>query len=34
MLTCGSLFSGGGGWEIGAIAAGLKPLWGIEFEAA
>lgn len=34
MLTTGSLFSSGGGWEIGAVRAGLRPLWGVEFEAA
>lgn len=30
MISCASVFSGGGGWEIGAIAAGLKPIWGVE----
>lgn len=28
--TIASLFSGGGGVEVGAIAADLKPIWGIE----
>ena len=27
-----SLFSGGGGMDIGAIAIGLNPIWGIELE--
>ena len=31
-LTTGSLFSSGGGWEIGAVRAGMTPLWGIEIE--
>jgi len=31
-LTIASLFSGGGLVEVGAIAAGLKPIWGIEFD--
>lgn len=30
MRTCGSIFSGGGGWELGAIEVGYRPLWGIE----
>lgn len=30
MKTIASLFSGGGGVEVGAIAADLKPIWGIE----
>ena len=33
MKTFASLFSGGGLADIGAIQAGLKPLWGVEFEA-
>lgn len=28
----GSLFSGGGGWEIGAMDIGIAPLWSIEFQ--
>jgi len=34
VLTTGSLFSSGGGWEIGAVRAGFRPVWGVEFEAA
>ena len=30
-MTFGSLFSGGGGADIGAIAAGLTPIWGVEY---
>ena len=30
LKTCGSGFSGGGGWELGAIAAGLTPVFGVE----
>lgn len=30
MPTCGSLFSGGGGWELGAKELDFHPLWGIE----
>ena len=30
--TFASLFSGGGGWELGAIAAGLRPRWSIELD--
>ena len=33
-LTTGSLFSSGGGWEIGAVRAGMRPMWGVEYEAA
>ncbi|MCP9496700.1 MAG: DNA cytosine methyltransferase [Pyrinomonadaceae bacterium MAG19_C2-C3] len=29
-LTSASVFSGGGGWELGAIATGLTPVWAIE----
>ncbi len=32
--TTGSLFSSGGGWEVGAVRAGLRPTWGIEFDPA
>ncbi len=32
-LTTGSLFSSGGGWEIGEVRAGFQPQWGVEFEA-
>jgi site-specific DNA-cytosine methylase len=28
--TCASLFSGGGGWDVGAVAAGLRPIWSVE----
>jgi DNA-cytosine methyltransferase len=31
--TCASLFSGGGGWELGAREAGLTPLWAVEYDA-
>lgn len=30
--TFASLFSGGGGWELGAIAAGLRPRWSVELD--
>jgi DNA-cytosine methyltransferase len=30
--TCASICSGGGGWELGAIAAGLTPLWAVEYD--
>jgi site-specific DNA-cytosine methylase len=30
--TCASLFSGGGGWEVGAVAAGLRPVWSVELD--
>lgn len=30
--TCASIFSGGGGWDIGARAAGFTPLWGVELD--
>lgn len=33
-MTTGSLFSSGGGWEIGAVRAGMRPMWGIEYEKA
>lgn len=33
MKTFASLFSGGGLADIGAVQAGLKPLWGVEMEA-
>jgi DNA (cytosine-5)-methyltransferase 1 len=29
--TCGSIFSGIGGWEYGAKSIGLKPVFGFEF---
>jgi DNA-cytosine methyltransferase len=32
MATISTLCTGGGGVEIGAMAAGLKPLWGIEHD--
>lgn len=34
MLTCGDIFSGGGGWSTGASLAGLTPLWAIESDPA
>lgn len=33
MKTFASLFSGFGGADIGAIQAGLKPIWGVEYDA-
>lgn len=33
MITFASLFTGGAGADLGARAAGLKPLWGIEKNA-
>ncbi|MFA6031264.1 MAG: DNA cytosine methyltransferase [Elusimicrobiota bacterium] len=33
MKTCASLFTGCGGWEWGARQLGIKPLWGVEFNA-
>lgn len=33
MVTYGSLFTGFGGADIGAIDAGLTPLWGVEYDA-
>jgi DNA (cytosine-5)-methyltransferase 1 len=30
--TMASIFSGGGGWEVGALAAGFRPLWGVELD--
>lgn len=32
-LRCGSLFSGGGGWEEGAKFVGVSPIWGVELDA-
>jgi site-specific DNA-cytosine methylase len=32
-LTCGTMFSGGGGWDLGAMAAGYTPVWAIECES-
>lgn len=34
MITFASLFTGGGGADQGARAAGLTPLWGVEYDAA
>jgi DNA-cytosine methyltransferase len=31
--TLATLFSGGGGFEAGAVAAGLTPIWGVEYDA-
>ncbi len=31
-LTLGSLFSGSGGFELGGILAGVKPIWLSEIE--
>jgi DNA (cytosine-5)-methyltransferase 1 len=33
MSTFGSLFTGFGGADIGAAAAGFTPLWGVEYDA-
>jgi DNA (cytosine-5)-methyltransferase 1 len=30
LQTCASLFSGGGGWDVGAMVAGLTPRWAVE----
>ncbi len=32
MKTCATLFSGGGGVEVGLMAAGLTPLWAVEYD--
>lgn len=34
MKTIGTLFSGFGGVDIGAMAAGLTPLWAVEYDPA
>lgn len=34
VITFASLFTGGGGADQGARAAGLTPLWGVEYDAA
>ena len=31
-LTLGSLFSGSGGFELGGIISGIKPVWNLEIE--
>ena len=31
-LTLGSLFSGSGGFELGAVLAGIKPIWNSDIE--
>jgi DNA (cytosine-5)-methyltransferase 1 len=31
-LTCGDVFSGGGGFSLGALAAGFTPAWAIEHD--
>jgi len=31
-VTVASLFAGGGGWEVGAIMAGCKPVWASELQ--
>jgi DNA (cytosine-5)-methyltransferase 1 len=31
-VKIGTLFSGGGGVDIGAMAAGLAPVWGVEYD--
>lgn len=30
--SCGSIFSGVGGWEIGARQLGVRPAWGVELD--
>lgn len=32
MLTCGTIFSGGGGYDCGIKQAGFMPIWGIEYD--
>jgi site-specific DNA-cytosine methylase len=32
MRTSASLFTGGGLFDIGAMEAGYKPIWGIEWD--
>jgi len=32
VVTVASLFAGGGGWEVGAILAGCKPVWASELQ--
>ena len=32
MTTIATLFSGGGGFDLGAIAAGLTDVWGLEYD--
>lgn len=32
MTTLGSLFSGGGGWDAGAIEVGIDPVFAVEYE--
>lgn len=32
MITFASLCTGGGGADLGARAAGLKSLWGVEWQ--
>jgi DNA (cytosine-5)-methyltransferase 1 len=34
MVTCATLFSGGGGADLGFYNAGLIPIWGIEYDRA
>jgi len=31
-MRTGSLFSSGGGWEVGAARLGYQPMWGVEYE--
>ena len=31
-IKLGSLFSGSGGFELGAILAGIRPVWNSEIE--
>ena len=32
-VTMGSLFSGGGGWEVAGLALGIEPVFGVELDA-
>src|SRR3569833_2663558 len=33
-LTQGDIFSGGGGWSLGAQMAGFRPIWAVEYVRA
>lgn len=34
LKTVGDIFAGGGGWSLGAVAAGFTPIWAIEHDRA